>query len=82
MKLNEQKNNNRPPKDKQNAISHDIWRTIGFSIASVALNAVSWLKSKRTTIEHQQPQGSGVAHVRDDLAVTYHEASVCKIKDY
>ena len=64
-----------------NARSHDLWKTIGFSIASVGLFAVTWFGPPLAPLTAAGAVGAGTTAFGSGLA-TQHGDSNKKIKDY
>ena len=58
-----------------NASSHDIWKTIAYSIASVSLFAMSWFAPHLKPITANTVSGAGMAAFGNAIASKYHTAS-------
>lgn len=64
-----------------NARSHDVWKTIGFSIASVGLFAVTWFGPPLAPLTAAGAVGAGTTAFGSGRAIQ-HGDSIQKIKDY
>ena len=60
----------------KNAKVHDIWKTIGFSIASLGLVTVSWLSPSYSPLTAVTAIGTGMATFGCAFAVKYDIESI------
>lgn len=65
-----------------NARSHDIWKTIGFSLASVGLLAMRQFAPTLVSLTFPAAVGAGLAAFGSVMTLKYHDDSIKKIKDY
>lgn len=59
-----------------NARGHDVWKTIGFSVASVALSAVAWFAPSLESYSATEAAGTGVATFGNAITTKHYEANL------
>lgn len=62
--------------------TYDIWKTIGFSIASVGLMALGWFNPSVSKMSSAMAVGSGVGLFGNAMTIKYDGDSISKIKHY
>ena len=73
-------------KDAANAIYHDIWKTKAFSVASLALYAISRYSDECNTefmlITSDEACGSGKTTFRHNKSIANHKIAQAVLEDY
>lgn len=62
--------------DLENARKHDIWKTIGFSIASVGFLIVTLVASSAAPYTAVSAVGAGLAAFGNGITIKFHENSI------